>query len=69
MTPSHLLIVAVALVAIWSMFEGAERDLFRVLDDPAPTRAPFVHLWISARVVSALALTASTVWWILGGAA
>lgn len=69
MTPSHLLIVAVALVAIWSMFEGAERDLFALLDDPAPARAPLTTLWVSARVVSALFLTIVIVLWILRGGA
>lgn len=69
MTPSHLFIVAVALVAIWSTFEGAERDLFALLDEPAPAWIPVRVGWITARAISALVLTASTVWWILGGGA
>lgn len=65
MTPSHLLIVAVALVAIWSMFEGAERDLFALLDDPAPTWVPVRCAWISARVAAALLLVVVCMWGVL----
>lgn len=56
---------AVVGLSIWSLFEGAERDLYALLDDPAPTWVPVRCAWISARVAAALLLVVVCMWGVL----
>lgn len=65
-----LLVHFIAIIAIWSTFEGAERDLGALLEtDPSPLRVLFEGAWVSIRVISGLALTLGVLASILGGLA
>ena len=68
---TYTLVCLVALIAVWSTFEGAERDLWALLsEEPPRTRvAVALSVWISARVVAALTLAVAWVGWVISGGA